>query len=68
LGERREFYAHARRDQAKRVTKAQTQWRTAAFFESSGEKKICLSIRQQEMHYSSTAFPQLDLFQTAHYP
>jgi hypothetical protein len=32
------------------------------------QKKFTRSILPQEIHESSTGFPQLDLFQSAHYP
>jgi hypothetical protein len=32
------------------------------------EKLIYVSMRAQEIHHSSTGFPQLDLSQAAHYP
>jgi hypothetical protein len=57
-----------RGNQAKRGTKAHTQPRSHALSTYGAEKKIYLAIHQQETHHSSTGFPQLDLFQAAHYP
>jgi hypothetical protein len=54
-------------DQAKRSTKAHTQQRARELPTVATQKLISVSMRAQEMHHSSTAFPQLDLLQAAHY-
>jgi hypothetical protein len=56
-----------RGDQAKRIAKAHTQRRVREMSTVKRRKKIKLSLHPQEIHHSSTGFPQLDLSQAAHY-
>jgi hypothetical protein len=56
-GEQRRFYVTRDRKQAKRSTKAGVDRGAAMIRSESDEKKISLSLAQQEIHHSSTGFP-----------
>src|SRR6516164_5865717 len=56
--ERQKFYASRANDQAKRRTKARAHRAPRRFLEAARRKKISLSLHPQDLHDSSTGFPQ----------